>query len=75
MSLLLSKIKKDNSNDLYFISKGRSDKLAAKLIDITLKYKSLRKFFIDIHIHKKKGKAYICILGKIIDLHKFGYKE
>lgn len=75
MSLLLSKIKKDNSNDLYFISKGRSDKFAAKLIDITLKYKSLRKFFIDIHIHKKKGKAYICILGKIIDLHKFGYKE
>ena len=62
-------------NDLIFISKGRCSKLVQSIINIKIKYKSFRKFLIDVHIHKKKMEAYICIMGKIIDLHIYGYKE
>ena len=62
-------------NDLIFISKGRCSKLVQSIINIKIKYKSFRKFIIDVHIHKKKMEAYICIMGKIIDLHIYGYKE
>lgn len=75
LQLLVSDFLKNKDNALYFISKERSTKLAKELIKLKLKYKSPRKFLLDIHIHKKRGEAYICILGIIIDLHKFGYKE
>lgn len=57
--------------DFLFISKGRSSKAAKFLIDKTIQYKSLRKFFIDVNIHKKKREAFICILGKKININKF----
>ena len=65
------------NKELYFISKGRSSAIVKKFIDLMLEYKSLRKFFINVHIHKKKNEAYICILGLRIDIRKFlkGYNE
>lgn len=71
-TLLNSKYDADN---FIFISKERSAKIIKSIINIKIKYKSLRKYLFDIHIHKKKNEAYICIMGMIIDLHKFGYKE
>lgn len=75
MTFLLSNIKNNKDTALYFISKERSTKLAKILMNLKIKYKSLRKFFIDIHIHKKRQEAYLCILGIKIDLHCLGYKE
>ena len=62
-------------NNLIFISKNRSGEIVKFILNSKLKYKSLRKFLIDIHIHKKRHEAYICFLGIKIDLHKLGYKE
>ena len=75
ITFILSNIKNNKDTALYFISKERSTKLAKILMNLKIKYKSLRKFFIDIHIHKKRQEAYICFWGIKIDLHNLGYKE
>ncbi len=62
-------------NNLIFISKNRSGEIVKFILNSKLKYKSFRKFLIDIHIHKKRNEAYICFFGIKIDLHKLGYKE
>lgn len=63
------------TNNLIFISKNRSGKIVKFIINSKLKYKSFRKFLIDIHIHKKREEAFICFFGIKIDLHNLGYKE
>ncbi len=55
-------------NGLLFISKGRTKGLVKQLINIKIKYKSLRRFIISLSIHKKKNEAFLCILGLKIDI-------
>ena len=60
--------------ELLFISSARSTKPAQILIKCKTKYKSFRKFLVNIHFHKKKNEAYLCILGIKIDLAKFIFR-
>ena len=72
-SFITSMHKKQINNDLLYIAKGRASGLTRALIIIKIKYKTLRRFFIDIRIHKKKNEAFVCILGYKLDLHRLGF--
>lgn len=73
LSIIFAFLNKNKQNELIFISKNRSNKIVKFIINSKIKYKSFRKFLIDIHIHKKKQEAYICMFGFKIDLYKLGF--
>ncbi len=72
---LLSYFTSVRNPGLIFISLGRSSKPVQALIKFKIKYKSLRKFLINIQIDRKRLKVNICLLGIKFDLHKLGAME
>lgn len=54
--------------EFYFISAARSSFICSILLKMTEKYKTLRKFLIDVYINKRKKQAYIRFLGVKISL-------